>query len=160
MSFSASIATCFKKYGVFKGWASRSEFWYFTLFTAVLLLPAVVLGPFGALLVLGVALPAWTVAARRLHDIDKSAWNILWYFVPGIGLILLLIWNTRKGTDGANRFGLDPFAPPIASPTVAAAPANSVASKTEQLTKLRALLEAGTVTQAEFDRMKTDLIGG
>jgi uncharacterized membrane protein YhaH (DUF805 family) len=31
MNFQTAIKTCFKKYGVFNGRASRSEFWFFIL---------------------------------------------------------------------------------------------------------------------------------
>jgi uncharacterized membrane protein YhaH (DUF805 family) len=34
MSFRASVKTCFNKYAVFQGRASRSEFWWFQLFYA------------------------------------------------------------------------------------------------------------------------------
>ena len=35
MDFPTSIKTCFSKYVDFKGVASRSEYWYFALFTAL-----------------------------------------------------------------------------------------------------------------------------
>jgi len=53
-------------------------------------------------------LPSLGVAARRLHDIDRTAWWILIAFT-GIGLILLIIFDCTKGTTGPNRFGADPL---------------------------------------------------
>lgn len=51
-----------------------------------------------------VAVPLMTVAtARRMHDVDKSAWFAL---VPVVNLVLA----ARPGTRGANRFGEDPNA--------------------------------------------------
>jgi uncharacterized membrane protein YhaH (DUF805 family) len=46
--------------------------------------------------------------ARRLHDLDRTAWWLLIVFT-GIGLILLLVWDCMKGTTGPNRFGADPL---------------------------------------------------
>jgi uncharacterized membrane protein YhaH (DUF805 family) len=54
-------------------------------------------------------LPGLAVAARRLHDIDRTAWWLL-ILLTGIGAILLVIWYCFKGTPGPNRFGPDPLA--------------------------------------------------
>ena len=35
MTFGQSISTCFAKYATFKGRASRSEFWWFILFSVL-----------------------------------------------------------------------------------------------------------------------------
>ncbi|MFM1984396.1 MAG: hypothetical protein RL723_831 [Actinomycetota bacterium] len=58
MSFAAAIGVCFKKYLVFRGVASRREYWYFVLFT---LLVGMVVGVFDQIL-----FPAPTVAADAL----------------------------------------------------------------------------------------------
>ena len=50
------------------------------------------------------------VQVRRLHDIDKSGWNILWFNIPLVGSILMIVWYCRRGTVGDNRFGPDPLA--------------------------------------------------
>ncbi len=50
-------------------------------------------------------IPSVAVAARRLHDTDRSGWWQLLAFVPIIGWILLLIWMCQRGTSGSNRFG-------------------------------------------------------
>ena len=43
MSFPESISTCFRKYVVFRGRASRSEFWWFVLlYYAIIFVPAFV----------------------------------------------------------------------------------------------------------------------
>ncbi len=49
------------------------------------------------------------MAARRLHDLDRSAWWLLIIFTI-VGIILLIIWDCIKGTTGTNRFGPDPLA--------------------------------------------------
>ena len=123
MDFGTSIKTCLGKYVTFQGRASRSEFWYFALFTAlvnvVLSMVAGVLGNLGSVLaglvMLGLFLPGLAVLVRRLHDVDRSGW---WYFlllVPLVGFIVLLIWFCKKGTEGANRFG-EPVLPALEAP--------------------------------------------
>jgi uncharacterized membrane protein YhaH (DUF805 family) len=157
MDFAESIKSCFSNYATFSGRASRSEFWWFQLFQLILVAALALTGP-GIFLALATLLPAWAVGVRRLHDIDKSGWNILWYVLPGIGLILLLIWNTRRGTEGENGYGQDPLADsaPIRSPS----PSATVSDKAEQLAKLKVLLETNAITQVEFDKMKAELLAG
>jgi len=123
MTFSQSIASCFKGYVRFSGRASRSEFWYFALFVVIALL---VLGIIEAIIVsaqpdavpfltlvfnLATFLPQLAVSVRRLHDIDKSGWWVLLGAVPLIGFIVLLIWYARRGSAGANAYGPDPLSP-------------------------------------------------
>ena len=82
MNFQTSVKTCFKKYAKFDGRASRSEFWYFYLFTyglyVILIISAINIAPiFGFLLAgffLATFIPFLAVTARRLHDINKSGW--------------------------------------------------------------------------------------
>jgi uncharacterized membrane protein YhaH (DUF805 family) len=91
----------FRKYAVFSGRASRSEFWFFYLFSS---LAAFVLGfvcefvgtIFGVnpnaaaspadLYVLAALLPTWAVLVRRLHDIGATGW---WAVVP---FAAYLVW--------------------------------------------------------------------
>ena len=42
-------------------------------------------------------LPSIAVAARRLHDTDRSAWWELLYFLPVIGWIILIIFWAEPG---------------------------------------------------------------
>jgi uncharacterized membrane protein YhaH (DUF805 family) len=57
---------------------------------------------------LALLLPGIAVSARRLHDLDRTAWWLLIAFT-GVGVILLIIWDCMKGTTGSNRFGADPL---------------------------------------------------
>jgi uncharacterized membrane protein YhaH (DUF805 family) len=156
MGFVASIQSCFSSYATFSGRASRSEFWWFQVFMFLAGAALVFTGP-GVFLAVAVILPAWAVGTRRLHDIGKSGWNFLWYVIPVLGLILFLIWNTRKGTDGANDYGEDPLRD--AAPSPGMRNISAVADKAEQLAKIKVLLESGTINQGEFDRMKAELLG-
>jgi uncharacterized membrane protein YhaH (DUF805 family) len=111
-----------QKYAVFSGRATRSEYWYFTLFN---LLVSVILGligllvsramgatPSAALLLfdlyaLAVLLPGLGVSVRRLHDINFSGWWILLSLVPLGGLVLLVLY-CLDSQPGENRFGPNP----------------------------------------------------
>ena len=64
---------------------------------------------FYGLWALALLLPNLALTIRRLHDIDKSGWSILFGLIPFVGGIILLIWYLSKGTDGPNRFGDDPL---------------------------------------------------
>lgn len=118
----------FQNYANFSGRARRSEYWYFTLFnflTGVLLGVLMILlivfdkddspGVIGAFLYfvymiysLAIVIPTLAVAVRRLHDIGKSGWNLLWGFLPLVGSILLLVWYCTDSESGENRWGANP----------------------------------------------------
>jgi len=119
MNFGEAIASGFQNYVNFSSRASRSEYWYWVLFTVVVnigtaVVDAVVfptrdIAPINTLAMLAVLVPSFAVAVRRLHDIDRTGWWVLIAFTV-IGACLLLYWNCLKGTDGDNRFGPDPLA--------------------------------------------------
>jgi uncharacterized membrane protein YhaH (DUF805 family) len=115
LNFGGAIRRCFARYSDFQGRARRAEYWYFALFC---LLVDVVLAIIGNHLLgtlihvvvgLGLALPASSVAVRRLHDLDRSGWWCFINFVPVLGLIVLIYWFCQRGTVGMNRFGVDPL---------------------------------------------------
>ena len=110
MSCGESIKHCFKNYASFKGRASRSEYWYFYLFTIlVLFVIAMLSAVLYSLVLLGLLLPFITVLTRRLHDTGRSGVKVLILFIPFIGSIFLLIWLCKAGDKTANKFG-----PPVA----------------------------------------------
>jgi uncharacterized membrane protein YhaH (DUF805 family) len=117
MGFGRAIATCFRKYAVFSGRASRSEYWFFVLFQILLYIVLVIadillfrgsMGVFATLGSLILFLPGLAVLVRRLHDTDKSAWWILLSFIPIIGSIALIVMLCLRGTEGENRYGMGP----------------------------------------------------
>ena len=116
MGFGEAINTCFTKYAVFTGRAARPEYWFWVLFTLLVsigcgLLQAA-LGTFGEivgdLISLALLLPSLAVGARRLHDIDRTAWWLLIALVPVVGWIVLVVFACLPGTPGPNRFGPPP----------------------------------------------------
>mgnify|MGYP003292762906 CR=1 FL=1 len=106
-----------KQYTDFSGRARRREYWMFVLFNMIIAIVASVLdgvigtvGIISGLYSLGVLLPSLAVCVRRLHDIGKSGWNVLWSFLPILGAILLLVWFCKEGQPGDNQWGPNPKA--------------------------------------------------
>lgn len=115
MDFVTAVKTCFGKFATFEGRACRSEFWFYTLFIFIasvvlqLIDAATGIGVLSPIFALATLIPSIAVAARRLHDTDRSGWWYLLVFVPLVGAIVLIIWFCSRGTTGANRFGGDPL---------------------------------------------------
>lgn len=106
-----------KKYAVFSGRARRKEFWMFTLFNLIVVAVLAGLavgtksGVFWALYGiygLAVLLPGWGVTVRRLHDTSRSGWWILFYIVPIVGPITLLVFLASEGKAEPNQYGPNP----------------------------------------------------
>jgi len=118
MGFGQAISAGFTKYVNFRDRACRSEYWYWTLFTAIAYIVAYIIDSVvdpdtqvvTGLFALATIIPSIAIAVRRLHDLDRTGWWFLLGFIPLIGAIILLIWYATKGTDGPNRFGPDPLA--------------------------------------------------
>jgi len=111
MNFVESFQTCYKKFFDFSGRASKSEYWWFQLYNAIIyVLTFVFQGDltllFSILIIVNI-IPIWAAAVRRVHDSDKSGWMVLISVIPLIGLyvIVLLI---QDGSKGKNRFGAKP----------------------------------------------------
>ena len=120
-----------RRYAEFSGRSRRKEYWMFvllnlllSLFVWTLLLATFVAGMSeGAMTVvmtpvflvyglvaLAFIIPGLAVTVRRLHDTDRSGWNILLGLIPIVGVIVLLVFYCTEGTPGPNRFGPDPKA--------------------------------------------------
>jgi uncharacterized membrane protein YhaH (DUF805 family) len=105
MTFVESIKTCFSKYADFNGRATRPEFWWWALFVFLVSAATSMVSPMlSGLFSLVVLLPYIAVAARRLHDTDRSGWLQLVAIIPLIGWILMIYWCVQEGKD-PNRFG-------------------------------------------------------
>jgi len=132
MNFVESVKTALKKYATFSGRASRSEFWWFSLFSLVatiagmflmMVIAAGVLSlvpmkqpqtggmhfPLGALffilILLALFLPSLAVLVRRLHDLNYSSWWVLALFL--IELVMNVVSRNEETNGGAvGLFGL------------------------------------------------------
>ncbi len=117
MDFRQAVRRGFANYANFSGRAIRSEFWFWTVFyclagTAVGIVgnaigrPGIVSGLFW----LATLIPTLAVTVRRLHDLDRTAWWLLMFFVPAANFVLV-VWWCMRGTSGYNRFGPGYFRP-------------------------------------------------
>lgn len=110
-----------KKYAVFTGRSSRSEYWYFVLFYILLTIAftfidvmigtydtVAAIGLFSGVFALAMLIPQLAVAVRRLHDTDRSGWWILIGLIPLIGAIVLLVFTVQDSTPGENQYGSNP----------------------------------------------------
>jgi uncharacterized membrane protein YhaH (DUF805 family) len=101
-----SIRTCFSKYVDFSGRATRAEFWWWIL---IMEFGIIVLGEISVaaneswgvvylIVYIGLFLPGIAVAARRLHDVDRSGW---WQLVPIVNIVFL----AKRGSPRTNSYG-------------------------------------------------------
>ena len=113
MTFNESVSTCLKKYFVFEGRASRSEYWWFQLIVSPSYFISTILeneiGYFFLGITLFTLIPAISAGVRRLHDTNRSGFFLLLSFIPFIGGLVLLFFLVPEGTKGKNRFGSDPL---------------------------------------------------
>ena len=107
--FTEALGVCLPRYWQFSGRASRSEYWWFFLWT---LLPPLLVGPLGdvggslaAIVQLVLVVPALSVFCRRMHDTGRSGWWWLVGLVPVLGPIVLLVLLCQPGQRRANRYG-------------------------------------------------------
>jgi len=49
-------------------------------------------------------IPSLSVTIRRLRDVNKSGWNILWSIII-IGIPYVLYLEIKKGIEGPNNYG-------------------------------------------------------
>ncbi|MDE5686210.1 MAG: DUF805 domain-containing protein [Paramuribaculum sp.] len=130
VSFSEAIKIGFSKYATFSGRASRSEFWWWILFTYIIsfittgvgqgiwsndLLQFAMSGdisdlPIGFYSLTGIVnlfflLPTLAVSVRRLHDTGRSGWFYLLNFLCCIGSIILLVWYCQPSKEQDNEYG-------------------------------------------------------
>lgn len=105
MTFGKSVKTGISKYGTFKGRASRSEYWWWYLFSSIVgfvggLIDSAV-GAYGiisAVIAWLLLPPGLAVAVRRIHDSNHNGW---WVICPIYNLILMFF----NSTPGVNDYG-------------------------------------------------------
>lgn len=123
VSFGAAISRAFSQYSCFTGRASRSEFWWWTLFVMLIsmafgVVQGIFLGLDGYESTLGklfswlqwvwdiaILLPSWGLVFRRLHDTGRSGWNCLWMLLPIIGWIILIVFYCQPSEMQDNQYG-------------------------------------------------------
>lgn len=121
-----------RRYADFNGRSRRMEFWMWVLFATTITCVLAIIGVMGAesrlfsseeelmlyfactlgIFSLAIVIPNLALVVRRLHDTDRSGWNILWGLVPAVGGLIMLYFYVSEGTRGPNRFGPDPKGDP------------------------------------------------
>ena len=126
---------CMKNYTLFKGRASRTEFWYFMLYWSIFYIIIIAIDkalggnfiniktlPFSEFIPLAklveevglltliyrplTIVPSLAVISRRLHDINKSGWWCLTCVTPLI--IILIVFLCKKSDEKENKYGQKP----------------------------------------------------
>ncbi|MBQ5338827.1 MAG: DUF805 domain-containing protein [Oscillospiraceae bacterium] len=120
-----------RNYATFTGRASRSEYWLAVAMNCLIVLALnlvrgviiaiigftgsrtgiavinMLLSAIQSLYSLFIIVPMYALQVRRLHDVNRSGWWLL-FSGTGFGSILLLIWYCTVGTEDTNLFGSDP----------------------------------------------------
>ena len=128
MTFLTAIKNAFIRCFDFKSRSSRSEFWYFYLFTTIFgfigiqidrlfnleilglqltqnIDEVAILGPTYIFLYFLFFIPSLSLYIRRLHDINRSGWWLLIALIPFVGIITLIFFWCLKGTQNRNLYG-------------------------------------------------------
>ena len=123
MNMKESVVSVLKNWKNFSGRASRSEFWYFVLASAILgaIVGGIELatglisienpnatGPLSSILNLLLAIPSISVTSRRLQDYGYSGWWQLSY-ITVIGIFVVLIWCMLPAKEDENDWGNNPL---------------------------------------------------
>jgi uncharacterized membrane protein YhaH (DUF805 family) len=122
MTFSQAIQSVFANYKSIKGRATRSEYWYWILFTVIVRLvtaiPVIMMAmvtPDWSMLVpfflaaLAISLFLWlltiAVAIRRLHDQGLNGYFYLLFLIPSIGSLIELVMMLQPSQKTVNEWG-------------------------------------------------------
>lgn len=98
-----AISVCFSKYATFSGRATRSEFWYFYLFYAIMYVVGMIVASAAGssavqyLFIVPLWLPLLAAQFRRMHDVGRSGWFLL---IPIYNIVLLC-----SSSAGDNKYG-------------------------------------------------------
>ncbi len=100
-----------KNYVVFRGRATRTEYWMFFLFNLIF---TFVLGFLDGVMETGmlslvyslfILLPSIAVSVRRLHDTGRTGWWLLLSLIPIIGGLIILVFLVLDSEEGENEYG-------------------------------------------------------
>lgn len=108
----------FRKYAVFRGRATRSEYWSFVLVWVLIYISGIIVLRVDFPDVIGgmiwvaytvywfaTLIPWFALTVRRLHDTGRSAWWLLTYCIP-LGGFVLLVFMCLRSEPRANKYGI------------------------------------------------------
>ncbi|KEJ90825.1 DUF805 domain-containing protein [Sulfitobacter donghicola] len=116
-TFLGALKDGFARYVDFKTRSTRSQFWWWTLWSLILSIGTAILdtmigfgdsGPIGLIFSLATVLPTTAVAIRRLHDTGRVGWWYLLVCIPIIGWIVLIVFFCGQTQAHANQWGNPP----------------------------------------------------
>ncbi|MCX7566558.1 DUF805 domain-containing protein [Sulfitobacter sp. F26169L] len=116
-TFVGALKDGFARYVDFKTRSTRSQFWWWTLWSIIISMVSTAVdfsigagdsGPVGLLTSLAMFIPSIAVACRRLHDIGRTGWWQLLMFIPLIGWIVLIVFYCTRTQEEANQWGMPP----------------------------------------------------
>lgn len=109
MDYMTAYKDFWLKYIDFEGVTSRAGYWMVFLINFII---SAVLGAFYYIPVAGqvftyldgvwgliTLIPSLAIAARRLHDTNRSALNLLWLLLPLVGWIILIVFLAEPATE-------------------------------------------------------------
>jgi uncharacterized membrane protein YhaH (DUF805 family) len=114
VSFAQSWVLFFRNYAKFSGRSSRSAYWFWILWSAIIGFffavlrvssdESIIVDVIDLVWSLGILVPTFSIAARRLHDVGRSGW---WQLIALtiIGMIPLFIWFVSAGDSDTNKYG-------------------------------------------------------
>lgn len=113
--FGVAFVRYWKKYARFDGRAGRSEFWWWALADALIVLGLCAIVWIGSLGItvgivvlivwwLGTVIPGLALAARRLHDVDLSGLLVLLLLIPTLGGFVILAMTLLPPNPRGARF--------------------------------------------------------
>jgi len=101
-------------YADFEGRVGRQEYWMFVLYWVLISIGLALLGMIigertveliHTIGTLAILVPSVALAARRLHDTNKSGWWQLVGLIPFLGWIILIFLLAQPSDAGENQFG-------------------------------------------------------
>lgn len=99
MGFVEAIGAFFKNFADFSGRAGRSEFWWAILFNFLVATVASFVPMLDPAWTVISFLPAISLAARRLHDINRSGWFQLLSISFPVGTVAVIVWYCQPAED-------------------------------------------------------------
>ena len=87
---------------------TRKDFWTWQLISAVAAAGSGFVPGVGQIVSGVIGVYCFIIEWSRLHDAGKSAWNLLWYLVPIVGWIILIVLYCQPSEKGENAWGPEP----------------------------------------------------
>ena len=118
---------CLKNYAKFDGRAGRPEYWFYALFNTLIFFilqflssmlglqyamnELITVYPLASIWQVVTFVPSLAVGVRRMHDINRSGFWLLFLLLPLIGWLLIMIFALLKGNDDDNDYGSPNLSP-------------------------------------------------